>query len=363
MLSTLTYRSKETAREEENQIKDEHATDTPQSEKRAEVAISPFAKVPMEIFQDITKHLPPVDKMCLALTCKSLLNVIDGDKSLQRSHQFQLGKWINPARLWPCWSGLSFRACPKHISTFLRLLETPQYSFCSACCKLHHVSEFVEKQDGSQVDQVCRFSTWQRVFHSCPCFWATFQDKQELLEAYFALPRYPLETPRNTNPTLWEHQCSHVIQGVTIQMERKPLIAKDGFLSIEFKYTVPIRYGFDPFDFDLQKIRKIENIFCPHYTLGRILIHTARCERCTCPPTREGMLHCKDCRTSSEAIESTEPKGYKVDFQRLQALGGAGLSAWSFWWKREWPAGGVEIYRWARIPMTGNRLKELEPTG
>ncbi|KAK2803375.1 hypothetical protein FQN50_007034 [Emmonsiellopsis sp. PD_5] len=352
MLRTLEYRSRNTAREEKNQIEDEHATDTPQSEKRAEVAISPFAKVPVEIVLEITKHLPPPNKLCLALTCKSLLNIIDGDKSLQRSHQFRLGKWFNSARLWPSWSGVNFRACPQHVSTFkfLRLLETPQYRLCSACCKLHHVSEFVEKQDGSQVDQVCRFSTWQRVFHFCPCFWATFQDKQELLEAYFALPRYPSIKRQNKNPTLWEHQCSHVIQGITIQMDRKPLLAQDGFLSIEFKY-----YAVDiPYDFNHREMRKIENVFCPHYTLGKILILVPS-------SSREGILHCEDCRKSSEAIGSTELKGYKDDYHNLRALGGAGRSAWTFWWKRIGRA--VEIYRWARIPMTGNRLKELKSTG
>lgn len=51
---------------------------------------SPMTKLPAEMLLEVSSFLPPVPRMCLALTCKGFLEIIDYTKLLRQSSHFRL---------------------------------------------------------------------------------------------------------------------------------------------------------------------------------------------------------------------------------------------------------------------------------
>lgn len=94
-----------------------------------------FSDLPLETVLQIVNHLDNgMDRLCLALTCRSLQNLLDKDKSLQRSHRYRAFKiWF---RLKPA------NALPSDGRTLLRKLEDSRWRCCFGCFKLHPAHEF-----------------------------------------------------------------------------------------------------------------------------------------------------------------------------------------------------------------------------
>ncbi|KAL1963527.1 hypothetical protein VTN77DRAFT_8108 [Rasamsonia byssochlamydoides] len=136
---------------------------------------SPFSELPIELVLEIAKFLPPLPKLCLALTCKSLLTILDPTKSLQRSSQFRhpTGKMSerNLSRIFDAdrWQ-------------LLQLLEDSRWRCCARCLQLHPVDQFSASDLAIEARQRgCRFGPMAGTVYLCPCMQITFRDKLRLI--------------------------------------------------------------------------------------------------------------------------------------------------------------------------------------
>lgn len=138
------------------------------------MAKSGFNDLPLETVLQIATHLDNgMDRPCLALTCRSLLNLLDKDKTLQRSSRYRAFKNMAPPQT------------GKHASerwTLLRKLEDSRWWCCFGCFKLHPAHEFSVRDLRTGSDKrKCLFGSLVGTVALCPCMAITFRDKIKLV--------------------------------------------------------------------------------------------------------------------------------------------------------------------------------------
>lgn len=133
-----------------------------------------FCDLPVELVLQIISDIESdLDRLCLALTCRSLLELTNC--------------WPLPpelrelTRALPRW--LSVGYCPQNKVCsvrweLLRRLENAHWRRCVGCCKLHPVSEFRKLDLWYPVNRrTCIFGGLVGVVRLCPCVEMTFRDK------------------------------------------------------------------------------------------------------------------------------------------------------------------------------------------
>ncbi|KAI9925539.1 hypothetical protein ASPWEDRAFT_41648 [Aspergillus wentii DTO 134E9] len=149
---------------------------------------------PVEIIYEITSWLPPASKLCLALTCKSLLAAIDDSKALRQSPDFQLIQ-SSPD---PFAMDKNEDYCSQRFWLLHYLERDTRYTglswrLCHDCLKLHPLHEFSSKER-------CGLGVLTRGYIKvCPCWRLTIREVQRIFETLH----------QDKTQTLLLHDCSH----------------------------------------------------------------------------------------------------------------------------------------------------------
>lgn len=148
-----------------------------QASKRAKQKIG-LIDLPVELILSITTEMKSdVDLLCLALTCKSMLNIIDPSGQLQS--QFRQSTRTMPHEFYDRYTVSEKLASGRW--KLLGHLETFRWRLCYGCQRLHPPSEF------SLIDLMtpawrrhCKFGDYTGVARICPCAEITFRDKRKI---------------------------------------------------------------------------------------------------------------------------------------------------------------------------------------
>ncbi|KAL1983190.1 hypothetical protein VTN96DRAFT_364 [Rasamsonia emersonii] len=284
--------------------------------------ISPIAELPLEILLEIAELLPPISKLCFALSCKSLMNTLDGSKALQRSPKFQHPQdLLTPLHFFK----------RKHIFQedrwqLLRQLEDPYWHCCSGCLKLHPTSEFTADDLATDAEKwTCKFGPLVGIVHLCPCIKMTFRDKLKLVSVLKQFQSL------NAQGAPYWHQCSYDYCSVTVQIKVRPMLEKDGNVLIKSTYTL---LGIRPYC----NLIPVPQLCCP----PRSLFYHIRDLLDPQSTGRAGYTRpmiCRWCQTIIEDAKWTD-SGYD-SFTILRRLGNGTFRADKAWYKQTDVAFGV----------------------
>lgn len=250
----------------------------------------------------------------LALSCRSLLAIIDSSGALQRSSQFRPPidfscRWRAPRR--------TADAFPSEWWQLLRHLENPRWRCCSTCLKLHPASEFpAEDLARTAETRTCVFGPLAGLVNLCPCINLTFRDKRKLVAKIRAEGSEAVEQPEDSpgarpyakgdmstnTPSFW-HECSHNYKyGVTVLTRINPILQEDGDLLIQTEYSVTGNCG--PVD-----LYTLPRVCCPHRSIyahirdmSRVVWYYRQQRRDPRPDLARPVL-CKWCQTSISEFE------------------------------------------------------------
>jgi hypothetical protein len=225
-----------------------HLRQTAQLERPARQARAGFSDLPLEIVLEIATFLPHICQLCLALTCKSLMEVLDGSKTLQRSPDLRHPREL-PLHLF-------FIKRRRHIFRaprweLLRQLEDSRWRCCSGCLKLHPIHEFSAHDLAIDAEErTCMFGPLVGIVRLCPCIQMTFREKLKLVERLSSSQAEPsgcktraavvldLDAP-DEEGSCW-HQCSYSYNSgfATIQRKLKPILEENDDFLIESSYII-----------------------------------------------------------------------------------------------------------------------------
>lgn len=224
--------------------------------------------LPREIVLEIARYLPEIDHLCLALSCKSLLYLLDSSGTLQRSSTFR-----DSSGLLPPVSSFYDRHFRKKFDSnrwkLLQRLENSYWKCCFGCFRLHPYYEF-SAQDlrTAPFARTCAYGPLVGVFRLCPCIAMTFRDKTKLVKRFLSPSQAECHRLYNENleslATTGQHQCSHLYGRVNVHMTLKLIVEEDESLMVETKYTVTAADLSSPRDWDYTPV-----LVCPHRYLLR----------------------------------------------------------------------------------------------
>lgn len=222
-----------------------------------------FKDLSTEIALEIGTYLSEIDYLCLALTCKSLMNILDGSKTLQRSPKFREST-ENPL-FWP--NRIFYRFQSRHDrGELLQRLEDSRWRLCNGCFKLHPINEFsLQDLKTSNLKRTCVYGPLVGVVRLCPCTEMTFRDKSKLVKKLSSCRQAQVLGFKTCSPVLdsvvfiGRHQCSHLYDSgqAKVQCKLKLILEEDQNFVVETKYTVA---GTDLPNNLLQNIV----LLCPH---------------------------------------------------------------------------------------------------
>jgi hypothetical protein len=229
--------------------------------------IVPFSRLPLELVPMIAENLDTTSKVCLALTCKSLMLALDPSNCLQRSSEFKHPDTFSPDS--PDSFDVPERSFTAGRWKLLRQLENARYRCCSGCFKLHPVTEFttweLAREPGKRT---CMFGPLVGVVQICTCLKLTFRDKLKLIDQLRLSPdaemrnRSTGQEEKGTDGPWW-HRCMHIEGSVAVQLKSNPILEQTGDLVIHSLYTVTCPQK------DLYSILRL---CCPHRGLSRYLL-------------------------------------------------------------------------------------------
>jgi hypothetical protein len=215
----------------------------------------PFNDLPIELFWMMVEYLSPADKLCLALTCKSLQSILNPDHELSGIWFFHHDVPIFPAPVIDDDLRADLPVFSRPRWRLLRQLEDSRWMCCSGCHRLHPVGAFSRTQRSKIAElRTCIFGpkVVVRVVYFCPDIQLTYQDRLKLMQT--------LATPDATTPggareawslsshseTIW-HKCTHEYHGtkrsnISVQVSMSPRI-ENGSLIMEAQYDVEETVG------------------------------------------------------------------------------------------------------------------------
>ncbi|KAL1968892.1 hypothetical protein VTN77DRAFT_1253 [Rasamsonia byssochlamydoides] len=264
----------------------------------------PSPRLPGELILEIATLLPPLSRLCFALTCKYFLELIDCSGTLRRSSQCR--RPTDFYSLSPYRYILPTRTCnvfPSEWWQFLRQLENSRWRCCSGCLKLHPTSEFTAEELAKNAEKrICIFGPCVGVVQLCPCLNLTFRDKRKLVAQMREGQSYC-------------HECSYDYKpGTTLRTRIRPILQADGDLIIETEYTITDVHV--PSD-----LVPLERLCCPHRSIFSHIMDVYPW------PTRQrpnlDLSHCRWCQTSLS----------DVDVRWRYDLPPGGISSGSCWFR------------------------------
>lgn len=223
--------------------------------------------LPREILLEIVHHLPELDHLCLALTCKSLLDLLDNSGALQRSSSFRDCSGLIP-------SPFSFnfgRSSREKLLTsrwkLLQRLEDSYWKRCFGCFRLHPYYEFSTGDlQTAPSKRTCAYGPLVGVFRLCPCIAMTFRDKIKIVKRFTSPSQTGCHRLYNNSleslATTGQHLCSHSYGCANVHVTLKLIVEEDKNLMVETKYTITGTELPFPRFFNYNTI-----LLCPHRNL------------------------------------------------------------------------------------------------
>ncbi|EEA28083.1 conserved hypothetical protein [Talaromyces marneffei ATCC 18224] len=233
-----------------------------------------------------------LDRLCLALTCKSLFKIIDCwplAAELRNSTRAR-PRWIYD-RYYP------WEKAGRERWELLRRLENANWRRYMGCYKLHPVNEFSMLDLWTPADRrTCFFGKLVGVVRLCPCIEMTFRDKVRITKELIRLQQreqQPAAQPEGSNeaqrgddhnkgfllgfdPATGQHQCIHECndhwrqsQRIKAQRNLKFGLDEEHNLVLETEYQVT----------DLQSIPGQSmgtQLLCPHIQVTKGITHKVR---------------------------------------------------------------------------------------
>lgn len=223
-----------------------------------------FTDLPTEIVLEIATYLPDPNLLCLALTCKSLLNILDSSEELRRSSHFRHSTLGRPSGFY---RRLQLKGPLANRWQLLECLEDSRWRFCSGCLRLHPIKDFSDTELRSPTwSRTCMLGKRAGVIRLCPCIEITFRDKIKLMQKLSTTPspKVPLPTEQPTgcvkihgvdldfarpSPGTQEdhchHTCSYAYDSEFLRVHSKlrfvlDQVEKKDFM-VETEYTVVVK--------------------------------------------------------------------------------------------------------------------------
>lgn len=144
--------------------------------QKDESVISPIFNLPTDLLLELRGQLPLVSQACLALTCKTFLDLF-GSALIAPEFRFPRIVFDKKNRImWKPDASMAIRG------QLLRLLENESRRYCNACLKLHPPSEF--RPDDLQVDgklRRCKLCHDGGIVDLCPCIGMTPRYKVQVI--------------------------------------------------------------------------------------------------------------------------------------------------------------------------------------
>jgi hypothetical protein len=194
---------------------------------------SPISNLPPEILVSIIQRLPLVSRASLAMTCRAMYNLLQGDL---RSKELQF-----PTET----LGTTFTPLYDRRWRWVCRLQNDKWLACSSCYKLHPFTHFRPNQIlfGKNRSRVCHLGRQSGILDLCPCRKISFQDKLRLVrdlgqqnqhpqELRQPLAKSPSDTPAKTGKTCSWHCCSKVYGDFAWETHISPHIMTDGNLHL-----------------------------------------------------------------------------------------------------------------------------------
>ncbi|PGH13417.1 hypothetical protein AJ79_03696 [Helicocarpus griseus UAMH5409] len=266
---------------------------------------SPFTTLPTDLLLEIAAYLKPLPKLCLALTCKSLLHKLDGSKTLRQSRKFRaLIDDLNP-----CCCPAPDTVLGTHRWRLLRRLEDERWKCCSGCLKLHPVEEFAREELEKGADErKCVFGKGVGVVALCPCKTMTVREKGRMIRELAATSA----EAEKAEGHCW-HECSYTYDSAKVSVKITPRLEL-GELVLDFRYYIEgkILPG---------NLRLVRRTACPHSSLYVLLRKDRQARNESCD---SGAQRCGVCQTVTTDIFwiIDEGTGYtQVSFRTERSLG------------------------------------------
>ncbi|KAL1979545.1 hypothetical protein VTN96DRAFT_5574 [Rasamsonia emersonii] len=296
-----------------------------------------FSDLPTEIVLEIAEYLNPMSKLCLALTCKSLLRILDPDKSLQRSPRFRLQTGEMAA---PTLNGIF----DLERWLLMRRLEDSRWRCCPRCLKLHPVHDFSETDLAIKAEERnCKFGPMAGTVFVCPCKQITFRDKLRLIDQLKQNSNPPAQLQNGQSSSCW-HQCTTMSQNhyhrfPQVQLTINPVLENGDNLVLEVDYHLMGLYF--PQDLAFMGL-----LLCPHRAIDchlRDLVDIDRGAHWSegiVNPEDPKWITCKWCHTTmTDAFVCTnqhndynDPHHLCITIRARRPLGRAGSCADEVWY-------------------------------
>jgi hypothetical protein len=196
-------------------------------------ATSPISNLPPEILVSIIQRLSPVSRASLAMTCRAMYNLLQGDL---RSKELQYPTETRGDEFVPLYSRRWRWVC---------LLQNDKWLACSSCYKLHPFTHFRPNQILFKKDRsrVCHLGRRGGIIDLCPCRKMSFRDKIRLVrdleqqKQHPQEPRQPLTespsgTPGDSDKLCSWHCCSKLYGDIDWETHIRPHITTDGHLHL-----------------------------------------------------------------------------------------------------------------------------------
>lgn len=252
-------------------------------------AFFPILSLDDRLLHKIRRHLPPIDQVCLALSCKKLYA---GSEKARRHEEFKFPRLLQIRIPILC---VNSKDVPRN--QLLLRLENADWKYCSQCLKLHPRKEFraaslitqpLERScaDNAGIVDICPCYSWtlregEKIFNGPPS--PTISEMiRDCVETRLAGQELMATTRSSGQDSRSKHSCSFSINpGCEVKISTTFWLATPG-LAVSTKYTKPLPPSNDVI---------LEPLFaCPHTNLLSITIREGKdfkCERCLCTIRRE----------------------------------------------------------------------------
>lgn len=238
---------------------------------------TPISRLPPELMLEIAASLPAGSRACLALSCRSMWNILDdGFPALRIPAEYNIWKTI--------YSPLNILRTRRK---FLRNLERGkklEQRFCRTCCMLHPLHFFSEdfrrclmKEHKIQPPEPQSIPA-EGAMELCPCRYVTPETARQLIEDIKSgvLNRYdersvqhtPKPIPHKRHTFVPWHSCRHNYGDKSVSIKLCPNLRDD------LTFITHYEYSFDP------KIKIVgPRLICPHIYLDTLVATVALCRK------------------------------------------------------------------------------------
>jgi hypothetical protein len=163
---------------------------------------TPILFLSESLLQQIHDNLPPIDKICLALSCKLFFNQFSKITEHKEFTFPHLLKIKDPRKC------INRKEVPRN--QLLLRLETKTWLYCGACLKLHRREQFKNPVNEKPLQRRC--SDYAGIVDLCPCISLTGADRKHiihLLTSDGSVSGGPFEIIREDEGACLRHACDY----------------------------------------------------------------------------------------------------------------------------------------------------------